>query len=254
MRFRPALLSCCFMVSLLINLAGQAEEPKPYAPMPGKQSLEFKGKGQVIIPKLRYDGSHPITLEAWAKPYPRDKEVVRSSVVANLQLAGVGLHHSGGRWMAHFNEGRESNYGYVSTVSNQVAINNQPVHLAAVFDGSSFKLYVDGKQQDYDGQVTLKHVPSPFDFMVGADPNGKGKPHQFFVGAIDEVRISKVARYRDDFEPARRFQPDKETLVLYHFDEGEGDVAHDASGNHHDGKIKGAKWIPQIEKDEKQAE
>lgn len=254
MRYRPLLFSCCFMLGLLMNLAGQAEEPKPYAPQTGKHSLEFKGKGQVIIPKLRYDGSHPITLEAWAMPYLRDKEVVRSSVVANLQLAGVGLHHSNGHWMAHFNEGRDSNAGYASSVSDSVAINNQPVHLAAVYDGNNFILYVDGKPQKYISQVTLKHVPSPFDFMVGADPNGKGQPHQFFEGAIDEVRISKVARYTDDFEPARRFQPDKETLVLYHFDEGEGDVAHDASENHYDGKIKGAKWIKQIEKEEKQAE
>ena len=32
-------------------------------------------------------------------------------------------------------------------------------------------------------------------------------------------------------------------MALYHFDEGSGDVLHDSSGNGHDGKIVGAKWV-----------
>ena len=32
-------------------------------------------------------------------------------------------------------------------------------------------------------------------------------------------------------------------MALYHFDEGTGDVLHDSSGNGHDGKIVGAKWV-----------
>jgi len=36
---------------------------------------------------------------------------------------------------------------------------------------------------------------------------------------------------------------DEQTLALYNFDEGQGDVLKDASGNGHDGKIIGATWI-----------
>lgn len=212
----------------------------------GKSSLEFQGKGQVIIPKLRYDGDHPITLEAWAKPEARDDNYIRASVVANLQLAGVGIHYSGGHWMVHFNEGRKSNAGYASVVSDAEAEHDKPVHLAAVFDGKNVLLFVNGKKQESVNETTLKHVASPHDFMIGADPNGTGLPHQFFKGAIDEVRISKVARYSENFEPAPRFKPDKDTLVLYHFDEGTGNVAHDESGNQYDGKIKNAAWVKQI--------
>ena len=32
-------------------------------------------------------------------------------------------------------------------------------------------------------------------------------------------------------------------MALYHFDEGSGDVLQDSSGNGHDGKIVGAKWV-----------
>src|SRR5262249_50285442 len=64
-----------------------------------------------------------------------------------------------------------------------------------------------------------------------------------FAGLIDEVRVSKKARYDKDFKPARRFEPDADTLALYHFDEGQGDVLIDSSGNAHHGKIVGAKWV-----------
>ena len=64
-----------------------------------------------------------------------------------------------------------------------------------------------------------------------------------FCGAVDEVRISRIARYDGDFIPARRFEADEHTLVLYHFDEGSGNVARDSSGNGHDGRIISGKWV-----------
>ena len=51
------------------------------------------------------------------------------------------------------------------------------------------------------------------------------------------------ARYDKDFTPAQRFEPDADTLALYHCDEGIGDILKDSSGNGHHGKIVGAKWV-----------
>ena len=180
-------------------------------------------------------------------PHPNGRtHFVRASVVANLQYGGVGIHYSGGRWLFHVNEGRNSNAGYASTVSNENAELDKTIHIAGVYDGKNVWLFVDGKRQNSVNETTLKHVPSPYEFMVGADPNGKGKPHQFFKGVIDEVRISKVARYTEDFKPASSFKPDKDTLVLYHFDEGKGMVANDESGNEYHGSIHGATWVKEI--------
>jgi hypothetical protein len=67
-----------------------------------------------------------------------------------------------------------------------------------------------------------------------------------FAGVIDELRISKIARYTADFTPATRFESDADTLALYHFDEGAGDILTDSSGNNHHGKIVNAKWVPGI--------
>ncbi len=49
----------------------------------------------------------------------------------------------------------------------------------------------------------------------------------FLRGTIDEVRISTVPRYNGPFVPPVRFEPDPDTWGLWHFDEGEGSVAHD---------------------------
>lgn len=247
MIFRPTLLLAYTLLLVhLANSPANGEDKSEKAEAAQKSSLEFNGKSQVIIPKLRYDGDHPITLEAWVKPTAQNENYIRASIVANLQLSGVGIHHSGNRWLFHVNEGRKSNAGYASTYSNERAEADKPVHVAGVYDGTNVLFFVNGKRQEAVNKTTLPHVASPHDFMIGADPDGKGLPHQFFKGVIDEVRISKVARYNEDFEPVNRFQPDKDTLVLYHFDEGEGKVAHDESGNKHHGKIQGAKWVEEI--------
>ncbi|MBM3498877.1 MAG: LamG domain-containing protein, partial [Armatimonadetes bacterium] len=42
--------------------------------------------------------------------------------------------------------------------------------------------------------------------------------------------------------PLVPFIPDEHTLLLYHFDEGEGDVARDMSGRGYDGRLRGPEW------------
>ncbi len=66
---------------------------------------------------------------------------------------------------------------------------------------------------------------------------------------MDEVRISKVARYTSKFEPSTRFEPDEDTWSLYHCDELDDDILKDASGNGNDARIYGATRKPASELD-----
>ena len=45
-----------------------------------------------------------------------------------------------------------------------------------------------------------------------------------------------------DGSPLKPFLPDEHTLLLYHFDEGEGTIARDAGKHGYHGEVRGAKW------------
>lgn len=107
-------------------------------------------------------------------------------------------------------------------------------HVAGVFDGSEVRLYVDGRLLDAkpgEGKRRRNRWP----LYVGADPDRHGHANSGFDGLIDEVRVSKVARYgKERFEPQRRFEPDDDTLLLLHLDASCGRIApdHTAAGRH----------------------
>jgi hypothetical protein len=66
--------------------------------------------------------------------------------------------------------------------------------------------------------------------FIGADPNHLGRPVDHLKGQIDEVRLSRVARYsKARFKPKKRFEDDKETLLLLHFDRDLGPYVLDHS-------------------------
>ena len=112
-------------------------------------------------------------------------------------------------------------------------------HRVLVFDGYHLHYYINGIWQGkrhasaHTGMVWQMKM-----LRFGCD----GGERRFFQGTIDQVRISKVARYSNNFAPVTSVANDESTLALYNFDEGTGEVLTDASGNGHDGKIVGAKW------------
>ena len=120
-----------------------------------------------------------------------------------------------------------------SIIGKKAAFMNgdRSVHVAGVRAGADVRLYVDGllvASKKMDGKILTRQG----NWRIGDAE-----------GLLREIRISKVARYTNDFTPAKRFEPDADTLALYHFDEGTGDVLTDSSGHGHHGKIVGAKWV-----------
>ena len=125
-----------------------------------------------------------------------------------------------------------------------------PHHFAVVYRDGATQLYVDGRALDYNGQSQVDPAGLASQVLaIGARlpvEEMQNAQFHFFQGLVDELRISTVARYTEDFEPAVRHEVDAHTLALYHFDEGEGEILHDASGNGHHGKIVGATWVPAL--------
>jgi Concanavalin A-like lectin/glucanases superfamily len=97
-------------------------------------------------------------------------------------------------------------------------------HVAGVYDGAEARLYLDGVEVD---QSTGSYSAFVGDLVVGSSSAASS---WFFRGAIDEVRLSRNARYTESFTPEERFVVDMDTAGLWHFDEGDGNTAVDAAG------------------------
>ena len=113
-------------------------------------------------------------------------------------------------------------------------------HRALVFDGSAMHYYVNGIWQGKRHCTARKGLMWEMrELYIGC----KATETEFFRGQIDQLRLSKIARYSNNFTVEPRLKSDDSTLALYNFDEGQGDVLNDASGHGHHGKIVGATWV-----------
>ena len=196
-------------------------------------ALEFDGKTRYVTTPIRYDGSHPLTVEALV--VQRQNDDGTHYIIGDSESGGIHLMIRKGLFEMGY---RASSGPLVVVTSAGPAVANRMVHVAGVIEGNEVRLFVDGVLQGATSGAKLK--VSPVSMAIGTNPPSA---FEVFDGLIDEVRISKIARYRDSFTPVRRFAPDADTIALYHFDEGSGDTALDASGHGNDATIVAAKWL-----------
>ncbi len=164
----------------------------------------------------------PLTVELWLNG---DEFQGRRAVLAKTESSEFALFCSDGQpdFSVHLN-GK-----YVSARGDKGAL--QPGrwhHLAGVFDGKEVRLYLDGQlvsKSAGSGKRTRNGHP----LYIGADPDRRGRPVSFFRGKVDDVRISRVARYTADFEPGRRHEADRDTVLLLPLDVDFGPWTADAS-------------------------
>ena len=116
-----------------------------------------------------------------------------------------------------------------------------------VYEGDSLTLYVDGKPE---GQLptksSMKRKVNGLPFIVGADPDARGRVNSFFNGEIDEIRISKGARYEKPFEPKRRLTSDKNTIIFLDCDQSLGPFLIDRSPQGHYFRLTGDAHITDV--------
>ena len=123
---------------------------------------------------------------------------------------------------------------------------NQWHHIAYQLNGDQITVIINDFVRTYQQGIPLGHdlfALLPKDFAIGGFGKTLEMPfknkqfYDSFTGYIDEVRISKVARYdvkKKGFMPDRKFKDDAKTVALWHFDEPGGTQQFlDASGNAH---------------------
>ncbi|MCB9741021.1 MAG: hypothetical protein H6741_17120 [Alphaproteobacteria bacterium] len=96
-------------------------------------------------------------------------------------------------------------------------------------------LFVDGQLKSFARPTMGEPVGT---LSVGCWP----AQAEGFEGFIDEVRLSNLARYTADYDTTD-LTIDADTVGLWRFNEGEGEVAEDEVGGY-DGEVRSATWIP----------
>ncbi len=105
-------------------------------------------------------------------------------------------------------------------------------HGAVVFNGSTYKVYLDGSEVISVTSSTAVASQASSKIIVGTTADSSSS--QSWDGYLDEIRVSSTARYSGAFTPQTRgnqFTADANTKLLIHSD-WEGGLGADSSGNY----------------------
>ena len=216
-----------------IEVDGKPVGPKRPEPKVTEKYSAASGKGLYVggltaeAPPLGLDSGKPFTVELYVTPLLKNVETSECRVFGLGTGFGIGI-----------NAGKFSFYTYHNQdVGGAVKIGRR-LHLAGVRTETERILYVDGKvvSRTAEPLLAIPAIPADTKLLIGQYANAD------VDALVEEVRISQTARYSKDFTPAARHEADKDTLALYHCDEGQGGVLKDASGHKRDIKLKDPKW------------
>ena len=237
----------CLILLALIPLSAKAFPPASpaggnYLVLDGVDDyavLDFKTHG-VLFPK----DTDEFTVEMWVYPTtPPDTNTFAMILSQQMRICIEEDIHAGDlifKIQAHLPIAK----GRATTPYPPIPFTlNQWYHIAYQAKELQTIIIVNDSVDILARGTTLAHDISGFerpkDFTLG----GFGKKIKFrgdyfwgpFAGYIDEVRISKVARYgvnKRGFTPRSKFKKDRDTIALWHFDEPGGrQIFSDASGN-----------------------
>lgn len=141
--------------------------------------------------------SNQLTLEAWIKPDVWTANVWQGNII-NKEQQGSGVDYGymlrcGNNGSANFNIG-DGGWNELTTAQNTLTLNTWQ-HLAATYDGSYMRIYVNGAIVDSIARnITIGNASSKL--FIGSN----GTQPRFFSGLIDEVRIWDIARTKRDIQ------------------------------------------------------
>jgi len=179
-----------------------------------------------------------VTYEAWIKP-----DTTLSGFILNKWVdfaEDKQFFFSGNRLYFYL----YNVFGGTQLISSPVIPLHLFTHVAATYDGSTAKLYINGVF-DTSKSVGSGVNNSTGSLYTGYNPvrSGWNPP---FKGIIDEVRIWNIARTEAQIQSSMNQQLNGNEPGLtgyWKFNEGSGTITNDATSNHNNGTISGATWV-----------
>jgi len=127
--------------------------------------------------------------------------------------------------------------------SNTAVARNAWHHIACVFNGSSAKIYINGKLDKEESFASTSIITNAENLLIGFLNDYSPTYNTYWNGKLDEIRIWNVALSSGEIY-SRMYQISKSTdskysnLVAYYmFDEGSGTVALDSSSKNNVGSL-----------------
>lgn len=225
----------CFFLLTLIPLSAKAVPPP--SPAGGgmlqlDRSHDFVATIEAWFPDEEFKG---LTAEAWLYFEEAPEPLTFWSVIGQEGRFNLVVHGNGmtlGAW------------GYAEDADGALTFGGDPlpknewVHVVALYDASAGKGFngMGGNWCCPGGHLITTDNPLRIGGIIPQDPDRSGfiGENVKLNGYIDEVRISKNVRYfGPDWDvPEGKFEVDRHTIALWHFDEKQGSLRfEDASGN-----------------------
>jgi len=221
--------------------------------------LEFDGNNDYVdlsnTGQFHFDGD--FSLECWFRPksdlFQTDYTIVYSGYSGNpTSYCSLYIHHVTRKITFVLKDNLDTAY---HNIDSDVSIEkNRWYHAVVLRNNGNVLLYVNGELQVNESTTELDIINSDGDLYIGSNRG----VIQFFNGSIDEVRISNIARTPEEIRQAyqagisirggqaqlayNEILPEGNTSALWHFNEGEGNILSDLSGNGNDGVVHGANW------------
>ncbi len=150
------------------------------------KTVDFDGTNDYVSFKNNYNLNNNFSIEVWVKPNSvNNTRTVFSRKDAGNNANGYDLSIVEGKVM--FNWYNSINSGSVTTGSYTIGTDRW-YHLAVTFDGSSYKLYVDGIALGSANGTAPDTTADSIEALLGAMDQANN-PTNYFHGWIDELKI-----------------------------------------------------------------
>ncbi|TAE48928.1 MAG: LamG domain-containing protein, partial [Bacteroidetes bacterium] len=201
----------------------------------GGYTLDFDGTEDYV--QVDYNAAlNPsnFTIEAWAKVEGGSgtfRSVITSRKGGNPSQGFMLYAASDNTWQFWTGDGGDGTWD--NTLSG-VTVVNEWTHIAASFDGTSVRLYINGELKATTASVYIPNAIQPLRIGAGAT---EGAPLFFFPGKIDEVRIWSSVRSLSEIQANMHKSltgSESNLAAYYNMSNGNGTTLTDNSTNSYD--------------------
>ena len=190
---------------------GKSSEPLVSTVVGEQASLQFNGfSSYAVSSSLKPSAGASYTLEARVRPDSFRTANIVSWLGPDWMAVFIGVDGTAG--LAR----REGSTSFVYSSTRPLEL-GQWSHIAASFDASEMRLFLNGTETDLTRQTfDLPETQGGF-FIGGVEPQllPTDQNDRFFHGLIESVRISSGPRYVANFKPSLQLTSDEKTLAAF---------------------------------------